>query len=330
MKVEEELKELKRSKSKSSKSFDFFLDSIKFYYKDKKSPFAYYKKVYPTLSPDILALFRYFFNSSLVFIKPSYIGKHTKNVTKVDVNSFYPSIFLKYKMPHGEPFRASDYDDEDPNHYYLIIAQCYFEKMIINYFPLSSVFASFESGSTIVAFFSFEIKNIKRCFKVFKFSVIDIIAFKKEKSYLGEYIKYYYETKINAFPRGSQERTDNKEKINLFLGHMCKSTAGPKNYYYKPVGMVMRALSKKIILDYCFDVIGINNVIGVYTDAILFKHDDEALKKIPISNQIGDFKFECFKGEVEIIDNLCYHIWDKENEFYKNKKRFHFEKDLKE
>lgn len=307
---------------KSSLSYSFFMDSIK-YFKNARNPFSYYKSIYPTLSEKVLDLFKYFYNSSVVFVNvkmPAYVC----HVTKIDVNSFYPSIFLKYPMPYGEPVFANNYVENDPNYYYLITAEVYFEDMIYKYFPLKSTFGSFKSGKTIVSFFDFEIKNIKRCFKVFKFKIIAVIAFKKQMSYLRDYIKDYYENKIKAFPRGSEERAKNKEKINVFLGHMCKSTASDKSYYYRPVGMVMRAISKKIILDYCFEVIGMERVIAVYSDSIVFLDDEDILKEIPISDQIGDFKLEFLDGTIDMKNSLCYHIWDANRDTYKNKKRFHF------
>ncbi|HXS61144.1 MAG TPA: DNA polymerase [Candidatus Sulfopaludibacter sp.] len=98
------------------------------------SPFPKKDELFPKVSFD-----RKFVIGGRTYVNPIHAGKILDNLTKIDANSFYPSIMVKSKLPYGKQkimkFKGSDLDKfllNNPNKYVfaqLLSGVCKFDDM---------------------------------------------------------------------------------------------------------------------------------------------------------------------------------------------------------
>jgi hypothetical protein len=97
-------------------------------------PFPVKEELFPKVSFD-----RKFVIGGRTFVNPIHAGKILENLTKVDANSFYPSIMVKSKLPYGKQkkirWKGAELDDflkKNPNKYifaHLLSGVCKYDDM---------------------------------------------------------------------------------------------------------------------------------------------------------------------------------------------------------
>jgi len=185
-----------------------------------------------------------------------------------DINSLYPFVMMKFKMPYGKPI----YDENDPNgtfKLYMVEVEWAVAKkipFIESYVKGSNMTYNKEIKNNVYHMSNYMLKKFINGYKG-KWKITYIFSFREKMGFFDKYLERYRKGKIKAdVEKNELERLWNKLNSNCLYGKMGQNI-------FRDSGFI---ITKKDFFEYVKD----NNIKCYYNkDGKLYAFDDHAKYK---------------------------------------------------
>lgn len=274
------------------------------------------------------------------YIRNAYFGglcKKSNNkqyddiITSIDMNSMYPYVLTKYKLPvlKGKYVKGKCKTELYIQRIRVTLSllegkiPCLYEKgMFIGYEEI--IWGTYELTLTSV-----DIQNMFNCYEVLDIEYVDGYEYRYANAIFNGYIKYWYENKMQAKKDKNESMYFlSKLMLNNLGGKMATKMKFHKNYigyrdgvltnniksidsnnYYLPVAIFMCSYARKELLEAAYKL---NKEIVYYdTDSLYFKGtlNDDDYKNINIDDsKLGYWKVEGTYEESIFLKQKTYYI----------------------
>lgn len=260
-----------------------------------------------------------------------------ENINVYDINSLYPYVMQKFKMPIEEPIECNNKCEHDRKLHYIIISKAKLKKEYHPFIKEKNSFRSInyleEVENRMMYFTNIELSLITKYYNI-EYNINHTICFKSTNGIFDKYINYWYNMRIK-YPKphpiniiaklmlnslygkmGSKIKRINKifeeGKDGEYLNYRLINNESESEYsYYIPIAIFVTSIARSIIITAQQE----NRKIVKYIDT-----DSLHCNGIPNininNNELGAFKFEGFFDKAKYNSAKQYFMYNKE----KNKK----------
>ena len=278
------------------------------------------------LNRDIDNELRPFYYGGFCYLNPIYKEKLLKNVSSIDVNSFYPSIMVEEGLPFANPTTVEGYEYNNIYNYFYIIKINADLKTGQHPYLLKKGFTTSKNnyistteGEITIGLWDFEENLVKKRYNIISYTYVKSFRFSKfEKNPFKDFLLKLYKNKQTT--KGA-EKQFNKIIINSLYGkygqrqenmtHIFTNFFEKETYLeefkttsYLPIAMYITAKARFILNTY-IDIFG-ENFIYCDTDSIYFK--GKLPQNIKIGKELGEWDLEHDKEDAIFLGQKIYKI----------------------
>lgn len=305
-----------------------------------------FNQYFPMLDPEIDKELRQAYRGGFTWINPKIAGTYVYNIYDFDVNSLYPYIPTKIKLPWGKPIildnlntNKNNYDKfqqyEDAGYPYIL--HCHVVASIKpDHIPCINIpdaitclpndYLEYIDNDLYLScalvdllYQQYDVANIT-LYKAFIFRSKNILGsfmndmYVKKSSSEGATRKMYKLIINNIIGKfGSKQYHNHVEPIyseNKVLWHRVDDDTNKQNWSYLPLAILVLDYAKLYIISRA--QLYYNNLCYIDTDSMHLNNiEDPYSLGVPISNKIGDFKIEKRAYKALYIGRKKYLVNDK-------------------
>lgn len=269
---------------------------------------------------------RPFYYGGFCYLNPKYKEILLKNVSSIDVNSFYPSIMTQEGLPFANPNIINGYEYNSIYNYFYIIKINADLKTGSHPYLLKKGFTSSKNnyisttdGEITIGLWDFEEETVKKRYNIISYEYIKSYRFSKfERNPFKDFLLKLYRNKqttkgaekqfnkiiINSLYGKYGQRQENLTHIFTDFFEKETYTEEFKTISYLPLAMFITAKARYILNTY-IDMFG-DNFIYCDTDSIYFK--GELPQSITIGKEIGEWDLEHNKEDAIFLGQKIYKI----------------------
>lgn len=268
---------------------------------------------------------RPYYYGGFCYVNPKYQGKLLKEVSGVDVNSFYPSIMATELLPYSIPKIFQGYENSVLYHwFYIVKINCELKPgkhpyILKKGFLDKNNYITVSEGDIEIGLWDFEIEMVKSRYNCSTFEVLKSFCFSKMKENIfTNFLKKLYNAKQTT--KGA-EKEFNKLIINSLYGkygqnqesitHIFTNFFESETYLeefktqsYLPLAMFITAKAR-FILNSHIDTFA-DNFIYCDTDSIYFI--GELPNSIKLGKALGEWDLEHDKEDAIFLGQKIYKI----------------------
>lgn len=297
---------------------------------DFKSRCKYFKKYFPSLSPETDADIRTSYRGGFTYLNDIYVGKKLGKGMTLDVNSLYPSVMKLCKMPIGQPqYFLGKYETDNEYDLYVQTFSCRFRlktgkipciqiKHTMSF--INNEYLKSSDGQIVtLTLTSVDFKLFCKQYEMTDVKYIGGWKFRSSYHIFDEYIDYWMNEKIEASKEGNKPRRQiAKLLLNSLYGRFgisLKATQkapyldadGNLSYYnlpeetkkglYIPVATFITSEARyktittcQAVRDYSLKKYGVDKFIYADTDSCKSLLTDSDLNELKDIIEIDDYK----------------------------------------
>ena len=287
----------------------------------------YMSRTFPELSDEFLTEWREAYRGGRSQVNPYYKGKILKNIKRYDINSMYPSIMYKEKLPYGNPVEIDKMDSAYFELYHLNIDFRLKDGHLPTLLKKSGLYASDDSyyidtdGVEELWISSIDFKILKRHYDIYSMEIIKMYGFRCSSVMFADYVNKWYAKK--SVDTGAKKIVD-KFMLNCLYGKFGsnhkgyhripyldetgkikygKSDIEDMKKYYLPLAIAVTSYAH-LYIDDGIEATGIENFVYCDTDSV---HTLGSLPDNMVDNhEIGKFKLEAIETQAKYVRQKTY------------------------
>lgn len=268
---------------------------------------------------------RPYYYGGFCYVNPKHQGKLLKEVSGIDVNSFYPSIMATELLPYSNPKIFQGYESGSIYHwFYIVKINCELKPgkhpyILKKGFLSKNNYIVISEGDIEIGLWDFEIEMVKSRYNCSTFEILKSFRFSKmRENIFVNFLKKLYNAKQTT---NGAEKQFNKLIINSLYGkygqnqksttHIFTSFFENETYLeefktgsYLPLAMFITAKAR-FILNTHIDTFG-DNFIYCDTDSIYFK--GILPNTIKLGKALGEWDLEHDKEDAIFLGQKIYKI----------------------
>lgn len=294
----------------------------------------YINNCFPTLDDAWLSEWREAYRGGRSQVNPYYQGKILENVKRFDINSMYPSIMYKEKLPYGNPIEIDTINSYKFELYHVNISFSLKEGHLPTLLKKGSVYGGRDSyyvdtdGVEEIWISNIDYKLLLRHYDIKFIVFIKMYGFATSSLMFFEYVNKWYSKK--SIDTGAKKVVD-KLMLNCLYGKFGSNHIGigrgviideeldvvkypkglpqPMKHYYLPLAIAITSYAH-LYIDDAIMITGIENFVYCDTDSV---HTLGTLPDDMIDNHIlGKFKLEGIEDKSKYVRQKTYIIKEKD------------------
>lgn len=287
----------------------------------------YMNRTFPELDSAFLTEWRAAYRGGRSQVNPYYKGKIVKNVKRYDINSMYPSIMFKEKLPYGNPIEITEMDSAYFELYHLYIEFSLKKGHLPTLLKKCGLYTTDDSyyiesdGVEELWISSIDFKILKRHYDIYSMEIIKMYGFRCSSVMFSDYVNKWYTKK--SIDEGAKKIVD-KFMLNCLYGKFGsnhegyhripyideegrvkygKSEIEQMKKYYLPLAIAITSYAH-LYIDDGIEATGIENFIYCDTDSV---HTLGDLPNNMVDNfEIGKFKLEAIEQQAKYVRQKTY------------------------
>ena len=287
----------------------------------------YMNRTFPELDSTFLSEWRAAYRGGRSQVNPYYKSKIVKNVKRYDINSMYPSIMFREKLPYGNPIEITEMDSAYFELYHMYIEFSLKKGHLPTLLKKSGLYTTDDSyyiesdGVEELWISSIDYKLLQRHYNIYSMEIIKMYGFRCSSVMFSDYVNKWYSKK--SIDTGAKKIVD-KFMLNCLYGKFGsnhegyhripyideegrvkygKSEIEQMKKYYLPLAIAITSYAH-LYIDDGIEATGIENFIYCDTDSV---HTLGELPNKMVDNfEIGKFKLEAIEKQAKYVRQKTY------------------------